>query len=177
MKTSMHYFTFTFDYSAILQTLRYHFKCFHFVYFILPFFVLSALRHDIFIHQAVDTILFIYFISCALKYNFSYIHVCVNIYIYIYIILYIIFFYYFSISMSPQGLQSHTAASYCDLEQNTKYQRCTDCNFLGRFRFPFFGSVTCRYRFLAIPILFLRTIIDSIYKQKSMQISMQKLFT
>ncbi len=36
----------------------------------------------------------------------------------------------------------------------------------------FFGSVICRYRFLPIPIFFLRTIIDSIYKQKSMQISM-----
>ncbi len=49
------------------------------------------------------------------------------------------------------------------------YWRCTDCNFLGRFRF--FGSVTCQYQFLQIPIFLLRTIIDSIYKQKSMQIS------
>ncbi len=30
-----------------------------------------------------------------------------------------------------------------------------------------------RYRFLPIPIFFLRTIIDSIYKQKSMQISIK----
>ncbi len=35
----------------------------------------------------------------------------------------------------------------------------------------FFGSVACRYRFLQITIFFLRTIIDSIYKQKYMQIS------
>ncbi len=49
--------------------------------------------------------------------------------------------------------------------------------FLADSDFRFFGSVTCRYRFLSIPIFFLRTIIDSIYKQKSMQISMQKLFT
>ncbi len=34
-----------------------------------------------------------------------------------------------------------------------------------------FSDLTCRYRFLPIPIFFLRTIIDSIYKQKSMQIS------
>ncbi len=32
-----------------------------------------------------------------------------------------------------------------------------------------FGGLTCRYRFLPIPIFFLRTIFDSIYKQKSMQ--------
>ncbi len=31
----------------------------------------------------------------------------------------------------------------------------------------FFGSVTCRYRFLPIPIFFLWTIIDSIYKQNT----------
>ncbi len=53
----MHCFIFTFDYSAILQTLRFHFKYFHFVYFILPFLFSSAQRHDIFIHLAVDTIL------------------------------------------------------------------------------------------------------------------------
>ncbi len=35
----------------------------------------------------------------------------------------------------------------------------------------FFLSVTCQYRFLPIPIFFLRTIIDRIYKQKSKQIS------
>ncbi len=35
----------------------------------------------------------------------------------------------------------------------------------------FFRNVTCRYRFLPIPLFFLRTIIDSICKQKSMQIS------
>ncbi len=35
----------------------------------------------------------------------------------------------------------------------------------------FLGSLTFRYRFLQIPIFFLRTIIDSIYKQISMQIS------
>ncbi len=34
----------------------------------------------------------------------------------------------------------------------------------------FFLSITCRYKFLSIPIFFLRSIIDSIYKQKSMQI-------
>ncbi len=37
----------------------------------------------------------------------------------------------------------------------------------------FLGIVTCQYRCLPIPIFFLRTIIDSIYKQKSMQISMK----
>ncbi len=43
--------------------------------------------------------------------------------------------------------------------------------FLADSDFWFLGSVTCRYRFLPILIFFLRTIIDSIHKQKSMQIS------
>ncbi len=37
-------------------------------------------------------------------------------------------------------------------------------------------SVTCRYRFLLIPILFLRTDYDRIYKQKSMQISTKTFY-
>ncbi len=41
--------------------------------------------------------------------------------------------------------------------------------------FRFFGSVTCRYRFLPILIFFLRTIIDRIYKQKSMQIQRKNI--
>ncbi len=36
--------------------------------------------------------------------------------------------------------------------------------FLADSDFFFFRSVTCRYRFLSIPIFFLRTIIDRIYK-------------
>ncbi len=47
--------------------------------------------------------------------------------------------------------------------------------FLADSDFRFFGSVTCRYRFLPIPIFFLRSIIDSIYKQKSMQIPLKKM--
>ncbi len=37
--------------------------------------------------------------------------------------------------------------------------------FLADSDFQFFGSLTCRYRFLLIPIFFLRTINESIYKQ------------
>ncbi len=43
--------------------------------------------------------------------------------------------------------------------------------FLADSDFKFFVSLTCRYRFLPIPIFFPITIFDSIYKQKSMQIS------
>ncbi len=42
--------------------------------------------------------------------------------------------------------------------------------FLADSDFQLVGIVTCRYQFLQIPIFFQRTIIDSIYKQKSMQI-------
>ncbi len=49
---------------------------------------------------------------------------------------------------------------------------------LSGIRFTiYFVCVTCRYRFLQIPIFFLKTIIDSIYKQKSILFKAKKLFT
>ncbi len=47
--------------------------------------------------------------------------------------------------------------------------------FLADSDVRFFGSVTCRYHFLPIPIFFLRPIIDSIHKQLSMHVSTKNI--
>ncbi len=46
-----------------------------------------------------------------------------------------------------------------------KYRDAPIAIFLADSDFRFFGSLTCRYRFLPIQIFLLRTTIDSIYKK------------
>ncbi len=121
--------------------------------------------------------IYLFYFLCTEIQFLIYTCVCEYIYIYIYNLFIIIFFIIFLSACPLRGSKVIRQHLTVILSRTLNIRDAPIAIFLADSDFQFFGSVTCRYRFLAIPILFLRTIIDSIYKQKSMQISMQKLFT